>query len=417
MSAWPIPEAGNLEWLARALWPNTEFVRISTSPRPAIGWRRVTTFFVLPHLRRPRLLVPDRPGAGAALAVYNDAMGCTTRLRKAVAAQAIDRRLGPFLGRQQLSLDVHRDASHADLCDQLFDHWVASVIGRPDAFAVIMFGAPRPTRKPVVLLVSPEGQRVAYAKIGWNPMTADMVNNEAKTLQRLAHLEIRSFLAPRPILQGTWYGQPVLITEALPTSFRRQRKLHSWPEPAVLLSVASADARFERVPVGESPWWRDLSNQLARHGQPGGLEPLADFRDYLQQSQGGRLVHLGRWHGDWAPWNMATLGDGRVSLWDWERSRLGVPVGADAAHFAFQVALSRTAWDGAAAYRRAVVELADYLEAAGLDPGTGPAILGSYLIELGLRFEMANWAQMLPPNDRGREAVRAALVEARGGLP
>jgi hypothetical protein len=44
---------------------------------------------------------------------------------------------------------------------------------------------------------------------------------------------------------------------------------------------------------------------------------------------------FGRWHGDWAPWNMGSTG-GRVQLWDWERSRAGVPVGFDIAHFVLQ---------------------------------------------------------------------------------
>ena len=48
---------------------------------------------------------------------------------------------------------------------------------------------------------------------------------------------------------------------------------------------------------------------------------------------------FGRGHGDWTPWNMRRL-DGRLVVWDWERSRDGVPIGLDALHYGLLVALN-----------------------------------------------------------------------------
>src|SRR5207302_10970969 len=31
-------------------------------------------------------------------------------------------------------------------------------------------------------------------------------------------------------------------------------------------------------------------------------------------------------HGDFAPWNCAPLGNSRLALWDWEETRLGLPL-------------------------------------------------------------------------------------------
>ena len=44
---------------------------------------------------------------------------------------------------------------------------------------------------------------------------------------------------------------------------------------------------------------------------------------------------FGRWHGDWSPWNMGRAG-GRMQVWDWEQSAVGVPLGFDAVHFLLQ---------------------------------------------------------------------------------
>ena len=60
-----------------------------------------------------------------------------------------------------------------------------------------------------------------------------------------------------------------------------------------------------------------------------------ELLDRLAGAAGAVHLQLGRWHGDWAPWNMARAG-GRVQVWDWERSVTGVPVGLDMIHFQVQ---------------------------------------------------------------------------------
>jgi hypothetical protein len=50
---------------------------------------------------------------------------------------------------------------------------------------------------------------------------------------------------------------------------------------------------------------------------------------------GPTRLTFGAWHGDWAPWNMASLDD-RLLVWDWERFTPGVPVGFDALHHDLQ---------------------------------------------------------------------------------
>ena len=44
---------------------------------------------------------------------------------------------------------------------------------------------------------------------------------------------------------------------------------------------------------------------------------------------------FGAWHGDWAPWNMASTERGLL-VWDWERFTSGVPLGFDALHYRLQ---------------------------------------------------------------------------------
>ncbi len=405
-------DTSELEWLTSVLWPRTDLMRVSTEPQPGAGWRRMVTYLALPNARYPRLLVPDRPGVGTALTSYNDAMGFKERLRKACAGILLDSGIARRMIGSRVSVDVRQHASDAELEHLLVERRVATVLEHPDSFAAITFGSPRPTRKPVILLLGPTGEKIAYVKVAWNAATAEMVLREADTLRRLMEARPRSFLPPEPIHEETWVDRRILVTKVLPIPFRRFRRLHAWPDPSVLLEIASVDEQTVRSPVAESAWWAALDDRLSHPDLSSDLGALLELLDRLQRCRGDLVVPLGRWHGDWAPWNMAYLEDGRLAIWDWERSATGVPVGADAAHFAFQVALRRASMDGVAAYHLALEQLNSYLLAAGLDPRTSEPILDLYLVELALRFETARRAMMLPPEDPGGRAIFRAAVEA-----
>ncbi len=399
----------DLAWLAEVLWPDPR-VEVSLAPSAAPGARRVLRYRIAPSARRPRLLVPDRVGGGAAFSVFNDAMTQAARLRKRSAGLAYD--LGP--GRwalDRLGVDVPADLPSEDTVDLLVERRLGRALGWPAALVSVSFGSPRPSRKPVLQLAVPGRGVAAFAKVAWNPLTSALVRNEGAILRWLGQMHPRSFVAPRPIHEERWNERDIVVTTALPTALVRRGALHAWPDPEVVLEIARLGGELTAMPLTETPMWRDL---LARARS---LEPALDgILTDLETALARIEAPVGRWHGDWGPWNMTRLPDGRVALWDWERSRDGVPLGADAAHFAIQVGLRRTGGRGPAACRYALDRLLTYLPQLGVRPQATPGILALYLIELTTRHEEAVAAGALPPHHTGRLAALAALEEVRGGL-
>ena len=112
---------------------------------------------------------------------------------------------------------------------------------------------------------------------------------------------------------------------------------------------------------------------------------LLEAADQIVASTGRVDLTFGAWHGDWAPWNMASLDD-TLLVWDWERFTPGVPLGFDALHHDLQRRIA-----GGTDPRTAVSET---LAAAGRlllpfgvaadDAVSATALL--YLVDLGARY-------------------------------
>ena len=92
---------------------------------------------------------------------------------------------------------------------------------------------------------------------------------------------------------------------------------------------------------------------------------------------------VGCWHGDWTPWNSASL-DGSVLLWDWERFDTGVPIGFDLLHHDLQSAL---ATDCSPARPTALLNtVSSRLAPLGLTSGQATLTGVAYLVELASRY-------------------------------
>lgn len=59
---------------------------------------------------------------------------------------------------------------------------------------------------------------------------------------------------------------------------------------------------------------------------------LRDAAARIVEQDGGTDVLHGAGHGDFSPWNVCAH-DGHLTVWDWERFALDVPVGWDEIHF------------------------------------------------------------------------------------
>jgi len=202
----------------------------------------------------------------------------------------------------------------------------------------VHIGPARANRKPVLQLLTPDGETIAFAKLGTSPLTRTLVRAEADALAAIATASLSTLSVPSVLHAGQWGEHEVLVQSALPVWQPRVPLIA--PRLTVAMREVAHCCGTSHGPLGSSGYWTRLRSRLtaiADHAEGGALNAAA-----------ARIVHtgghvdlaFGSWHGDWAPWNMASLAD-NVLVWDWERFTPGVPIGYDALHHALQVGIGR----------------------------------------------------------------------------
>lgn len=129
------------------------------------------------------------------------------------------------------------------------------------------------------------GRTIAYAKV--ERAGGGNLAREASVLEHLQAIPLRSIVTPRVLGRLDWEGFEVLVLEPVPIATRTDRPAGT-AELAALTELASLGPALEPV-VG------------SRSGQI----PV---------------------HGDFCGWNSAPAAPERLALWDWEDTRLGLPL-------------------------------------------------------------------------------------------
>ncbi len=366
----------------------------------------IAQFRAVPDVRRARLLVPaGMPRIAAAAVQAAGAPGARLgRLRRGVAAAALRTGLSGLVMPDQIRITRPADAGPPDTIET----YLTEQLGR-DLAVSVHIGPARPSRKPLVQLLTPEGSTFGYAKLGVNPLTTRLVRLEASALTALGHLAPADVVTAHVLHAGRWRGHEVLVQAALPAWTRRTSV------SATRLAAAQREIAFgmgtSREPFAASRYWQQLRHRIsiagagptvpspatAPDGAPGAerLDPagpgaeqarsLALGADLLVAALGDVELTYGCWHGDWTPWNMAGQSYGLL-LWDWDRFDTGVPVGYDALHYDLHQRM-RHNQDA----RAAVHELLDRAEGllAPFDVATPAAARLTvllYLIDLATRY-------------------------------
>jgi hypothetical protein len=296
------------------LWPDP--ARVSMS-RAADGF--ASEFMVLPVTRRPRLLVPaGRRAAAAAVRRYGEPGSARVRL----AARALSLGLASGIGGVALRsrLRVHAPAGAPTIESYLRDK-----LGL-DIRISMHLGAARANRKPVLQLLTQDGDTVGFAKIGVSPLTSNLVLAERDALIRLSGAEVRRLTIPSVLHYGGWRNLTVMVLSPLPVWQRRTPLLPR--QLAMAMAEVAGVAGVSHEPLAASGYWETLGGRLAA------ADDTEDRRSVLQaiaatgRRAGGTVLHFGAWHGDWTPWNMASTRGGLL-VWDWERFTVGAPLGFD----------------------------------------------------------------------------------------
>jgi hypothetical protein len=243
---------------------------------------------------------------------------------------------------------------------------------------------------PVLQLFTPDGTSVGFAKIGWDPVTIDMVRAEADGLELAGRAGWDGMRVPEVSWRGEWQGLELLVTAPMP---RRVRRLHLSELPPVepLLDVALLDGPLTRETVTGSRYWADAL-ATAADGRAAGRDELTRHLDDVARDFGDAELTFGRWHGDWVEWNLARAGRD-LWVWDWAYSAPGVPFGFDLLQFFHLRHKVLREAPGEVALQRAATEADPGLGRLGIPADERRAVVALHRAEVLLREERARQAR------------------------
>jgi hypothetical protein len=333
----PVGSAGDqdrqryLSQICDLLWPSPATVALG-GPAPHRARARVPgrsterEFILLLGTRRPRLLLPAAPRAGAAaVRGYGEPGSRGSRLGSRALSLALASGLGAAMLRSRIRVRIPPGAD-------TIESYLEAALGH-DLLVSMHLGPARANRKPVLQLLTPQGQPAGFAKIGTSPLTRALVHAERDALTRLGSAGLASVTVPHVLHYGEWRDMNVLVLSPLPVWLRR-RPVAAQRLAAAMGSVASVGG-VRREPLAAGSYWWQLSDRLAATDESTERDALAGVLDTLGARAGATPLALGSWHGDWTPWNMASTSSGLL-VWDWERFTDGVPLGFDALHYQLQ---------------------------------------------------------------------------------
>jgi hypothetical protein len=273
------------------------------------------------------MLVPAELG-GAQVMLNRHVRGTAQRTAQVILSAAQGRRLLRWLPLTRLDVGASRE-EHS--IDALVRAHVA------DAYAVgVLLGPPRANAKPVLQCFDAAGRTIAFGKVGRPGLTAELVRHESRVLSWLGKRPLKQVAVPRVMYAGQWNGLELLLLSPMTSA---QGGGTSWDVPlSAMIEIAEVDGVSDPLPAERTAYAAELAARVAAVHDDELARRWARVRDAVS----GTALRLGRWHGDWAPWNMGRRG-GVVEVWDWERSTGAVPMGFDVLHFAVQHAFGQHA--------------------------------------------------------------------------
>lgn len=360
-----MPELLTATAVLEHLYPDAD---VTYPARPVSG----AGFLGVPFGEDARFLLPaGRAVSAAALRHSRRPLDVRSRMKSAAVVAAL--RTG-IVRRATSGWEVRPSAS-GDSINTL----LAEVVGRPVVIGIAL-GPHRANRKPVLQVLTEDGELLAIAKVGLNPLTRSLAVTESAALTMLGQNPPTSFEAPEQLHFGYWNGHTVLVQSALgllgaPTKI----------DPVVRDAAMCELARIEGV---RSTTWRE-SKYAQRLATRNAARDDTRLADSIRQAiaglmQSDKAVLFGAWHGDWTAWNMAVR-SGRALVWDWERFEVDVPLGFDALHYAF-MRLLRSSPTPETAGTDLVERSGRLVRPFGVPEADGEQIALAYLLDLATRY-------------------------------
>ncbi|TDD90183.1 hypothetical protein E1293_03900 [Actinomadura darangshiensis] len=308
------------------------------------GYRPVETYAVVPSPANARFLVPiaGRAAAAATLTCYNRLRSGQVRATRRALGAGFRTGLAQRLLKHRLTVGVRSDIPAEQAADHLLGEHLRRVLDVPEIVFGLGVRPIDPNGKPTLQVFSGDGAPLGYAKIGWSPATKEMAATEASAVEAvataLAAADGPSPRVPALLHHGPWRDLLITVTAPLPARVTGHGEPDSPPEPGYALAVAdTVSAGWERLT--DMAFWRRMRDEVAAMGEePDLADAMTAAMDGLEERHAELKLRIGRWHGDWVPWNVGHHG-GELHVFDWEHSAPDAPVGLDLLHWRFQVAL------------------------------------------------------------------------------
>src|SRR6266496_36574 len=189
------------------LWPSPATVTLggtvpgrTGTPGQRRGQER--EFILLLGSSRPRLLIPAAAAPGAAaVRGYGEPGSAGARLGARALSLAMASGIGGAVLRRRIRVSAPAGAD-------TIESFLRSTLGA-DVLVSLYLGPARANRKPVLQLLSPQGQPAGFAKIGTSPLTRALVQAECDALIRLGRAGLSGVTVPEMQHLGNRHaGQP-----------------------------------------------------------------------------------------------------------------------------------------------------------------------------------------------------------------
>lgn len=356
--------------VVRILWGDA-----SVGPEGAVVVPRArrSRYALLPRTSRTTALLPTWPPSVTAAMVRNYVTPTSPAERTRAAVLGTIARLG-FFAVWPCSISFRRAADGSGLVDHL-----AQILSH-DVIAGVYLGPRRANRKPVLQLITAEGELLAYVKVGMNDFTSKRVSNETAALRELNRVPLRTMTVPEVLADGAWRGHRFLVLAPVPT------RSDAEPVPdrrAGAMAELSRSFGVKTTRLAQADWWREIEDGLMTvTGADAAL--LRSLAARVAEFFGDCLLETGAAHGDWTPWNMAVV-DGHVVVWDWERFRYNVPIGWDAIHYAAELHRHSGVRPGDV-LTRMIAGVFTTTQGCGSTTNDAQLVFVTYLLDLGQRY-------------------------------
>ena len=274
--------------------------------------------------------VLPRPGDPRVIVDQGSPRAMSDAVERMVSARTSNQLVRDFASRSS-SLALRRKAdwgvSGGEGLGTLREH-LCEVLDRSVQLSISV-GPPRPNQKPVVRCYEDDAL-VAVAKLGPDPHTKVMVENEALWLETLQADPIDDVVTPGLLHSGSYGASALLVME--PLDLENDLGISVDDMPMTVLEQLVDRFAGDTKTVTATDWWTSLPGRLGESQ----METLGTTIDDIAGDPLVDQLAVSAWHGDWSPWNTGRTRGGARAIWDWERATIGVPTGFDVLHLHYQ---------------------------------------------------------------------------------